>query len=80
MSARNIQNGYLSLTKVDYIPEEEYQRIIKRCHPEYGDVLISCSGSVGRVSKVPKNLKFTMVRSVALVKLDRAKYLSNFFE
>jgi type I restriction enzyme S subunit len=80
VSARNIQNGYLSLSNVDYIPEDEYKRIIKRCNPEFGDLLISCSGSIGRVCLVPKDLKFTMVRSVALVKLQSNKHLSKFLE
>ena len=80
LSARNIQNGYLELKNVDYIPEDEYERIIKRCNPEHGDILISCSGSIGRISGVPKNLRFTMVRSVALVKLNSEKYSAKYFE
>lgn len=80
LSARNIQNGFLSLNNVDYIPKVEYERIIKRCNPEEGDILISCSGSVGRVCRVPKDLKFGMVRSVALVKLDWSKYNSKYIE
>jgi type I restriction enzyme S subunit len=80
LSARNIQNGYLALDNVDYVPTGEYTRIIKRCNPEYGDILISCSGSIGRVCRVPQNLKFVMVRSVALVKLDWEKYSSKFYE
>lgn len=80
LSARNIQNGYLNLSNVDYVPEEEYQRIKKRCNPEYGDVLISCSGSIGRICAVPSNLCITLVRSVALVKLNPQKYSSKFFE
>jgi type I restriction enzyme S subunit len=80
LSARNIQNGFLSLEKVDYIPESEYQRIIKRCNPEEGDILISCSGSVGRICRVPQKLRFNLVRSVALVKLNLNKYDSKYFE
>jgi type I restriction enzyme S subunit len=80
LSARNIQNGYLALENVDYVPEDEYLRIIKRCNPEVGDILISCSGTIGRVCRVPKDLKFVMVRSVALVKLDWSNYSSKFYE
>ncbi len=80
LSARNIQNGYLALDNVDYIPFDEYERIIKRCNPEPDDILISCSGSIGRVCRVPANIKFTMVRSVALVKFDWKKYSSKFYE
>lgn len=78
LSARNVLNGQLDLSVVDYIPDSEYQRIIKRCHPEEGDILISCSGTIGRVCVVPENQKFTLVRSVALVKLDRSKVSSDF--
>lgn len=80
LSARNVQHGYLDLTNVDYVPEEEYIRISKRCKPEHDDILISCSGSVGRVSRVPANLKFSLVRSVALVKLNKEKATAKFFE
>lgn len=80
LSARNIQNGFFALDNVDYVPEDEYTRIIKRCNPEPGDILISCSGTIGRVCRVPKDLKFVMVRSVALVKLDWSTNSSKFYE
>lgn len=68
LSARNIQNHKLDLKDVDYIDTEEYNRIAKRITPQKGDVLISCSGSVGRVCIAP-DIKFQMVRSVALLRL-----------
>ncbi|MDD2262040.1 MAG: restriction endonuclease subunit S [Clostridia bacterium] len=80
LSARNIQNGYISYTNVDYVGEDEYLRIRKRCNPEFGDILISCSGSVGRISLVPKNSNFVMVRSVALVKTNVKIYNPKFLE
>lgn len=80
LSARNIQNGFLALDDVDFVPTVEYNRIVTRCNPEPGDILISCSGSIGRVCRVPNNLKFVMVRSVALVKLDWEKNSSKFYE
>ena len=80
LSARNVQNGFISLAKVDYVPEEEYLRLKKRCNPEPKDVLISCSGTVGRVSIVPKGLDFVMVRSAALVKLQWNNKSSKYIE
>ena len=80
LSARNIQNGYLALNDVDYIPKEEFDRIIKRCNPEEGDILVSCSGSIGRICRVPKDIKFGMVRSVALIKMNWNIYNSKYFE
>jgi len=69
LSARNIQNGYLDFSKgVDYIDQNEYERISKRCKPEYNDVLMSCSGTVGRVAVINIHEPLTLVRSVALIK------------
>lgn len=68
LSARNIHNGRVDLSDVDYVEEDEFRRIRLRCSPEPGDVLISCSGTVGRIATVPEKLEFVMVRSAALVK------------
>jgi type I restriction enzyme S subunit len=83
LSARNIQNGFIDFTTgLDYIPEYEYERIKRRCNPERGDILMSCSGTVGRVTTVDIDETFSMVRSVALIKPDptkvKAKYLEHF--
>jgi type I restriction enzyme S subunit len=71
LSARNVRDGYLALKNVDYVDETEYSRMIKRCHPESGDILISCSGTIGKICAVPSNFRCCLVRSAALVKLDR---------
>lgn len=70
LSARNVLNHALQLEDVDYIDDEEYSRIARRVIPQAGDVLISCSGSIGRCCVVPKELRFQMVRSVALIRFD----------
>ena len=68
LSARNVLNHAIQLDDVDYIDQDEYDRISKRIVPKEGDVLISCSGSVGRCCSVPKGMKFQMVRSAALIR------------
>jgi type I restriction enzyme S subunit len=68
LSARNVWNGRLDLTEVDYIPYEEYQRLCKRLTIVEGDVLLSCSGSVGRSCVGPHGMKFSLVRSVAVLR------------
>ncbi|MBK8814868.1 MAG: restriction endonuclease subunit S [Methylococcaceae bacterium] len=82
LSARNVQDGYLSFKDVDYIDDEEYKKISKRCNPERNDILISCSGSIGRVSIVNTDEPLALVRSAALVKpnsaLVKPKYLEGF--
>ena len=71
LSARNVLNHSLSFDDVDYIDQKEFDRISKRLIPQAGDVLISCSGTVGRVCTVPENLQFQLVRSVALVRFKK---------
>ena len=67
LSARNIRDGHISLQNVDYVDKKEYEAISKRCNPKWGDVLISCSGSVGRCAVVNDHNNYVMVRSAALV-------------
>ncbi len=78
ISARNVQNGYLNLDSVDHVTKEVYSVISKRLVVESGDVLLSCSGSVGRTCVVPENFKCTLNRSVAIIKpiAKLGKYLS----
>jgi type I restriction enzyme S subunit len=80
LSARNIKEEGIILDNVDYVPESEFYRIRKRCNPDKDDILISCSGSVGRIAIVDKDDTYVMVRSVALLKLFKdninSKYLA----
>ena len=71
LSARNVYDHEIRLDEVDYIDDQEYMRIAKRVEPKAGDVLLSCSGSVGRCCAVPPGLKFQLVRSVALLRFKK---------
>lgn len=77
LSARNVLNDAISLDDVDYIPEDEYARISRRLSIAAGDLLLSCSGSVGRTCVVPQGMRFSLVRSVAVLRpvLASAQYL-----
>ena len=72
LSARNVLNGRIDVSDVDYVGTDEYQRMKQRCGPEAGDILISCSGTIGRVAVVPTGFECVLVRSAALAKIDRA--------
>jgi len=80
LSARNVRDGYLDFTNVDFIGKEEYQRIRRRCNPTLGDVLISCSGTIGRIATVGTTEPFSLVRSVALVRPKTETVSSRFLE
>ena len=68
LSARNVLNGSIQLSDVDYVDEEEFLSISKRCNPVRGDVLISCSGTIGRCTIVDDDNAYVMVRSAAMVR------------
>jgi type I restriction enzyme S subunit len=79
LSARNIRNGYIDLSDVDYVAQEEYARMRTRCAPVSGDILVSCSGNgLGRVAIVPVGLHCVLVRSAALIKAEPRKASSSF--
>ena len=82
LSARNIRDGYIDFENVDYISDAEHERIRKRCDPSQGDILISCSGTIGRVASVDVDEPFSLVRSAALVRpkqsLLRTKFLAHY--
>jgi len=80
LSARNIRDGFIDFTKVDYISSEEHDRIRRRCDPSHGDVLISCSGTIGRVSSVQNTEPFSLVRSVALLRPRKSDVHFKFLE
>lgn len=67
LSARNILNGKLVLDDVDYVSKKEYDVISKRCNPHRNDILISCSGSVGRCCLINDDNNYVMVRSAAMI-------------
>ncbi|CAM4458380.1 restriction endonuclease subunit S [Vibrio agarivorans] len=68
LSARNVTNEGIILGDVDYVPDFEFARIRNRCDPNIGDILISCSGSVGRVALVDRDNAYSMVRSAAMIR------------
>lgn len=67
LSARNIMDGRIALDDVDFVNKAEFDIISKRCNPVKGDILISCSGSIGRCCVVDDNNRYVMVRSAAMV-------------
>lgn len=81
LSARNVIDGQLRLETVDYISEETHAILSRRILPQKGDVLLSCSGTVGRSCVVPDGIRFSLVRSVAIMRplLDFGNWLSYCF-
>ncbi|MBP7452544.1 MAG: restriction endonuclease subunit S, partial [Ottowia sp.] len=80
LSARNVRDGYIDFHNVDFVGQVEHERIKKRCNPVRGDVLISCSGSIGRVASVETDEPFSLVRSVAMIRPKTNFVFTKFLE
>ena len=68
LSARNVRDGCLSLEEIDFVSPETHAKLQERLAIREGDVLLSCSGSVGRTCVVPSGIEFSLVRSVAVLR------------
>ncbi|MEK6915588.1 MAG: restriction endonuclease subunit S [Nanoarchaeota archaeon] len=79
ISAKNV-NDKIDFDDVKYVDEETYKRITKRCLPDFGDILITCVGTIGRVKRVDIREKFVFARSVALIKPKNSDFNSVFLE
>lgn len=73
ISAKNIKNGKIDLSDTKFITEEEYQIIQKRCQLEFGDVLLTKSGSLGDSAIIDFAIPVGLFESLAVLKYQREK-------
>ena len=80
LSVKNVKESGLDFDNVQYISEEEHRELIKRCHPQKGDVLYTKVGTTGIAKAVDLNREFSIFVSVALLRPDRNKVLPQYLE
>lgn len=68
ISVKDIYNNNVNFSNCKYISKEEHEELIKRCNPEKDDLLVTKSGTIGRMAIVPEKPEFSLFVSVALVK------------
>ncbi|MCQ1534512.1 restriction endonuclease [Methanosarcina sp. KYL-1] len=68
ISVKDIHNGKVNFDNCKYISCETHNELIKRCFPEPDNLLITKSGTIGRMAIVPKKPDFSLFVSVALLK------------
>ena len=74
ISVKDIYSEQVHFDNCKYISQDEHKQLIKRCHPESGDILITKSGTIGRMAIVP-DIEFSLFVSVALMKVQSTKHL-----
>jgi type I restriction enzyme S subunit len=78
ISVKDVFGGGINFDNRKYIPEKEHNDLIKRCHPEYRDILITKSGTIGRTAVVKTKKPFSLFVSVALIKPSK-KFIDSDF-
>ena len=78
ISVKDIYNDKIHFENCKYISKSEHNVLIKRCNPEFGDVLITKSGTIGRIAVVTNKKEFSLFVSVALLKPNKDLIDSNF--
>ncbi|WP_067623231.1 restriction endonuclease subunit S [Alicyclobacillus acidiphilus] len=61
----------IDLENVKFISEEEHKQLIRRCHPQKGDLLVSKNGTIGIPKVVDWDFEFSIFVSLCLLKLNR---------
>ncbi|NEO45586.1 MAG: restriction endonuclease subunit S [Moorea sp. SIO4A3] len=79
LSARNIKAHQIDWINTKFIKEDEHKSLIKRCYPEYGDVLLTKSGNIGDAAMVNQSQAFSLFESVALIKINNKASVNPLF-
>lgn len=78
VTSKNIVNGEIDITNVNYISEEDFIKINKRSKVDDGDILMPMIGTIGKPIVVKKSFEFA-IKNVALIKFNKdSKVLSKY--
>ncbi len=80
ITSKNIINGKIDISHVNYITEADYLRINQRSKVDNGDILMPMIGTIGRPIVVNKEFDFA-IKNVALIKFyEDSKVLSSYIK
>jgi type I restriction enzyme, S subunit len=68
ISVKNLSSEKLDFSDTRFISEQEHNELIKRCHPEEGNILLTKVGTTGIAVKINTKKEFSIFVSVALLK------------
>lgn len=68
ISVKDIYDNKVDFSRCKYISKEQHAELIQRCYPEKDDLLVTKSGTIGRMAIVPETPEFSLFVSVALIK------------
>lgn len=68
ISVKDIKNNRIDFSNCKYISNKQHEELSKRCCPEKDNLLVTKSGTIGRMAVVPNKPAFSLFVSVALIK------------
>ena len=68
ISVKDISQGKIDFSNTKYISEEEHKELIRRCKPEFQDILLTKVGTTGIAKVVDVKKEFSIFVSIALLK------------
>lgn len=77
ITSKNVKNGFIDLSNVQYISKENHLNIYKRCDIKKGDVILTKDGTIGQVCVNELENQFSILSSVAFIRPN--KKFSNYF-
>lgn len=81
LSVKNIRPLVIHDSAVKHITQEEHSELIKRCHPEKGDILYTKIGATfGYAAQVKLNYEFSIFVSLCLIKPVKKFISSSYLE
>ncbi len=78
ITSKNISNGKIDFTDVQYISAEDYNKYDERSHVDDGDILMPMIGTIGGAVIVRKDRDFS-IKNVALIKFNNKSTVKNTF-
>ncbi|MED1662776.1 restriction endonuclease subunit S [Brevibacillus laterosporus] len=77
ITSKNISNGYIDLSEVNYISKEDYDKINARSFVDNGDILMPMIGTIGKPIVVDKQFDFA-IKNVALCKFNKETAINSY--
>lgn len=79
ITSKNIKNGMIDFSKVNYISQEAYEGISKNRPILVGDILISMIGTLGEAAEIAESDGLFYGQNMFLVRLDESKINKRYF-
>lgn len=80
LSVKNVTSGIIDMINTKFISKEEHNEFIKRCNPEYGDILYTKVGTTGVAKVIDVKQEFSIFVSLALLKINESSVFNRFLE